>query len=97
MNPVWNENFIFPIESVASRLRLEIFDEDRFSHDRLGSLELKLLQFATGKEAVEMDHPVIYEKTGKQYGTIKLKVAITDKSGFSFLFFPFFFFVFLFY
>ena len=48
----------------------------------LGVVELKLIDYATGKQPEETTHPVILEKTGKQHGTMKLKVNVTNGLGF---------------
>ena len=36
-NPVWNESFYIPIQSMGDVLEISIFDEDNLSNDIIGS------------------------------------------------------------
>jgi len=36
-NPVWNENFDIPIQSMGDFLEISIFDEDNLTNDFVGS------------------------------------------------------------
>jgi Ca2+-dependent lipid-binding protein len=36
-NPVWNESFDIPIQSMSDFLEITIFDEDNFTNDYVGS------------------------------------------------------------
>lgn len=50
LNPVWNEEFVFPVRDIHTALDLIVYDEDGFGKkDFLGQLAIPLLTVESGE------------------------------------------------
>ncbi|KAM4675480.1 multiple C2 and transmembrane domain-containing protein 2 isoform 2-T2 [Discoglossus pictus] len=82
LNPVWNENFVLPIQSLDQKLHIKVYDRDLTKDDFMGSayLELQNLELnKTSEKVFRLEDPnSLEEDMGVIVADISLSIRMRD-------------------
>ncbi|TNV83132.1 hypothetical protein FGO68_gene5962 [Halteria grandinella] len=74
LNPVWNQEFSFRVFSMGEQIKIEVFDKDIFSSDKVGDTTLNIGDLCVSY-GVHKWIPIFYDEGRKIAGEVYLETA----------------------